>query len=76
MKTSMVESWTGNPADMGPLYPFVGNEVPFFLLCVLFWIVYTLWQMKFERRTYEGEERDLAEGDHLSRIIESNQEHP
>ena len=75
MNTSMVESWTGNPADMGPLYPFVGHEVPFFLLCVLFWVVYTVWQMKFEHRTYESEEQDLAAGDHLSKIIESNRQH-
>jgi len=70
MNTSLVESWSGNPADMGPLYPFVGFEVLFFLVCLLFWVGYTVWQMKFERRTYETEEQDLAEGDHLSRIIE------
>ena len=70
MNTSLVESWSGNPADMGPLYPFVGFEVPFFLVCVLFWVGYTVWQMKFERRTYEIEEQDLAQGDHLSRVIE------
>ena len=72
MKTSMVESWTGNPAEMGPLYPFVGYKVPFFLLCVLLWVGYTVWQMKFERRSYEDEEEALAQADNLSRTIESS----
>lgn len=73
MKMSMVESWTGNPAEMGPLYPFVGYEVPLFLLCVALWIGYTVWQMKVERCTYEDEEEDLAQGDNLARTIESSQ---
>ena len=58
---------------MGPLYPFVGYEVPFFLLCVLLWVGYTVWQMKFERRSYKDEEEALAQGDNLSRTIESSQ---
>ena len=58
MGTGLVDSWMGNPADVGPMYPFVGFEAPLFFVCLLLWILYTIWQMKNESTHYamEGEE--------------------
>ena len=74
MNTGLVESWNGNPLDMGPLYPFVGTEIPLFLVCFAFWIVYTVWQMKSERRAYRMEVQELSKEKTLDRTIESNRE--
>jgi hypothetical protein len=74
MNTGLVESWNGNPVETGPLYPFVGWEIPLFLLCFALWVGYTIWQMAFERRVYRMEEENLAEGDNLDRTLKSDPE--
>ena len=74
MNTGMVESWNGNPLDLGPLYPFVGMEIPVFLVSFIFWILYTVWQMKSEHRVYRMEVQVLSKEDNLNRTIESNRE--
>ena len=74
MNTGMVESWNGNPLDLGPLYPFVGMEIPIFLVSFIFWILYTVWQMKSEHRMYRMEMQVLSKEDKLNRTIESNRD--
>ena len=41
MNTGMVETWMGNPLDIGPMYPFVGSEWLFLLISVIGWLVQT-----------------------------------
>ena len=55
MTTGLIESWAANPAEMGPLYPFVSLEAFFFAICLVLWILYTLWQMQFEAANYRSE---------------------
>ena len=61
MKTGKITSWAGNPLDIGPLYPFVGWEMPLFLLCFALWVAYTVWQLKFEGATYSAELEEDSE---------------
>ena len=60
MNTGLIESWSSNPIEIGPMYPFVGFEVVLFVISLIVWIAYTLWQMKFERDTYATEMEELA----------------
>ena len=74
MKTGLVDSWAGNPGDIGAAYPFVGSEITFFLICFVLWILYTLWQMKFELTNYLEEVQGLSRDDVLKPTIEKNRE--
>tara|TARA_Y100000588_G_C13731466_1_gene701613 strand:+ start:177 stop:485 length:309 start_codon:yes stop_codon:yes gene_type:complete len=74
MKTGMIENWAGNPVEIGPIYPFVGYEVHLFLICFALWVVYTIWQMKFEAAKYSEEVEALSAGDQLEKTIENNRE--
>ena len=50
-----IESWAGNIAEIGPIYPFVGSE---FLLCAIgfaLWIVWFVLQGRMESREYARE---------------------
>ncbi|MFQ6022903.1 MAG: hypothetical protein ACE5NW_09285 [Acidiferrobacterales bacterium] len=55
VNTGMVESWAGNIADMGPIYPFVGGEVLFWIIGLILWICWHVWQIRFEGKTYDEE---------------------
>ena len=63
MRTGLIENWTGNPAEIGPMYPFVGFEMPVVLVCFILWILYTIWQMRFEYTHYAREEQELRKSD-------------
>ena len=63
MRTGLIENWRGNPAEIGPMYPFVGFEVPVVLVCFILWILYTIWQMRFEYTHYAREEQELRKSD-------------
>ena len=75
MTTGLIESWAANPAEMGPLYPFVSFEAFFFAICFVLWILYTLWQMRFESANYRSENEDLSKGNTLLETIQSNRPH-
>ena len=59
MQTGPIGSWHVNPLDIGPVYPFVGFELGLVAVCSVFWIVYTVWQIRFEH------ERCCRETEHL-----------
>jgi len=60
MQTGLIENWTGNPLEIGPMYPFVGMEIVLFVVCFAVAILYTIWQLRFEGATYEREARALT----------------
>ena len=57
MSTGMIESWGGEIAAMGPMYPFVGTETLLVVIGVAAWIVFHILQSRAETRTYEEEMR-------------------
>ena len=73
MRTGFVDSWATTPSDVGPMYPFVGWEFPLLVICLMLWIGFTLWQMKFEDSTYAEECEALNAGDQLSKTVEESE---
>ncbi len=70
MQTGLIENWLGNPLEIGPMYPFVGLEIALFVVSFALTIVYMIWQLRLEARTYEKEARALAsQADLRSTII-------
>lgn len=62
MPTGLVEKWHGNDlADFGPVFPFVDGTEFWFIICVLFWLGWHVWQGLNERRTYEHDDKVLAD---------------
>jgi hypothetical protein len=52
MATTEVTSWAVDLSTLGPIYPFVGSEMLWFLLGLAFWIGFHIWQMRAENRTF------------------------
>ena len=61
MQTPPIENWTGNPTEIGPMYPFVGLEIFLFIACAVGTILYIVWQARFEKRAYDREAAALAD---------------
>jgi len=73
MNTGLVETWTGNITDLGPIYPLVGTEWLWIIVGVVFWIGWHIWQLRFESRTYD-EEQERWKGDALVKAIREDYE--
>ncbi len=62
MTTGDFESWAGATiADIGPIYPFVGSEFLLFILGLVFWIGWHVWQFRHENQVNEEQVRKIGE---------------
>ena len=68
MATGLVESWSQNVSELGPVYPFVGSEWLWLIIGVVFWIGWHLWQLRFERETYR-QDAETYKGEVLLKAI-------
>ena len=71
MNTGLIDNWNGNISDIGPIYPFVGWEVPMVIICLIFWIGWHYLQMRMENRTLDDEARQLREGTNLLQAVDA-----
>jgi hypothetical protein len=69
MTTGNFSDWNGEMFDLGPLYPFVGWEVPMVIICLLFWIGWHFLQIRMENRHLEEEAARLRQGENLQKAI-------
>ncbi len=53
MSTGNFENWAGNITEIGPIYPFVGSEMLWFILGVVFWIGWHIIQVSRETKEWE-----------------------
>ena len=74
MSTGSFENWAGTITDIGPLYPFVGSEMLWFILGLVFWIWWHIVQTKRENKAYEEEIKQFGGTDSLTKIV--NNESP
>ena len=57
MTTASFENWAGTISEIGPIYPFVGSEILLFIIGLVTWIGWHVWQSSHETRDYEGQRR-------------------
>ena len=67
--TGQFKDFAGNISDIGPLYPFVGGEVLFFLIGLALWIVWHIVQINRENKTYDDEVKRFGDKNTLKKII-------
>jgi hypothetical protein len=69
MTTGNFADWNGNMFDLGPIYPFVGWEVPMVIVAVIFWIGWHILQLRMENKQQDEEAQILRQGDNLQKAI-------
>lgn len=61
MSTTGVDSWAVDLANIEAVYPLQGTEFIMFLIGLATWIIWHVWQIKFENRTIAEEEARMRE---------------
>ena len=69
MTTAHFESWVGNIADLGPIYPLVGWEVPIFLIGLAIWILWHILTIMQEEKEHREHSEAHGDRDSLTEIM-------
>ena len=65
MSTTELNTWAVDLAQVGPIYPWVGTEVLMFIVSVVLWLVWHIWQVRFESNTYKEDIEKHATSENL-----------
>jgi hypothetical protein len=71
MTTGNFSDWNGNMFDIGPIYPFVGWEVPMVIIGFVFWIGWHYLQIRMEDGQHDEQARILRQGDNLQKALQA-----
>ena len=55
IKTGLVETWSTNPLNLGPLYPLVGWEGAMASICLVVFATFIVWKFKSENDNYASQ---------------------
>ena len=69
MSTTGLDSWAVDLAEVGPVYPFQGSEVLMVIVGVAIWIIWHIWRVKLENRTFEEDEARLKNNHSMEETI-------
>ena len=67
--TGTIQTWSVNPLDVGPIYPFVGWEMSMFAASVAFCIAFFVWKFTTESAHYAKRAQKLSEPDALATAL-------
>ncbi len=77
IRTGPVESWTAQPETLGAIYPFLGWEGLMILMTVVFWVSWTVWQLRTESEEYARIAQAVREtGELTAALAEAEPEPP
>lgn len=77
IRTGPVESWTAQPENLGAIYPFLGWEGLMILMTVVFWVSWTVWQLRTESEEYARIAQAVREtGELTAALAEAEPEPP
>lgn len=65
MSTTPIDTWAVDLKDVTFVYPGVGWEGLMVLVAVVLWILWHVWQCKFESRTYKEDIEKHATSENL-----------
>jgi hypothetical protein len=58
MLTIGYQSWAVDLKDVGAIYPFQGWETPMAIAGIAFWIVWHIWQIRYENADLKATDVD------------------
>ena len=72
MSTTEVTSWAVALSTLGPIYPFVGTEMLWFILGLIFWIAFHVWQIRFQKEEFDNEIERYGSPEDIRKYIDDS----
>ena len=71
MSTTIVETWATDISALGPIYPFVGGEVLYWIVGLVFWIGFHVLQMRHEDQELAEDAESASHPEMLRKSLDS-----
>jgi hypothetical protein len=69
MTLEEVGTWTGNVAEIGPIYPWFGSEVVMTIVLLAIWIIWHVWQIGMEESNFHDDMQTLKREGNMERAL-------
>jgi len=69
MSTTSLTSWAVDLKDVTTIYPFEGTEYALFIVGMVLWILWHVWQLRFENKTYAEDLKKLNSPEKLAKVM-------
>lgn len=73
MSTTPIDTWAVDLADVTFIYPWVGTEVYMVWGAIILWIIWHIWQVRFENETYKQKTDKYGDKETISKAIDDHQ---
>lgn len=64
-----IETWSENPLQVGPIYPWVGWEVLMVVAGIVFCVAILWWKFRMETAKYVARSQQLRQGETLRKLL-------
>ena len=72
MSTTPIDTWAVDLADVTLIYPWVGSEVAMFMVAVVLWIVWHIWQVKHENAEFAAQISKSGDAETIRKAIDND----
>ena len=72
MSTTPIDTWAVDLADITLIYPWVGSEVAMFMVAVVLWIVWHIWQVKHENAEFAAQISKSGDAETIRKAIDND----
>ena len=72
MSTTPIDSWAVDLANVTFIYPFVGSEGIMTLIAVVLWLLWHVWQVRFEKQEFDNEIKRYGSREEVIKHLEGN----
>lgn len=72
MSTTPIDSWAVDLANVTFIYPFVGSEGIMTLIAVVLWLLWHVWQVRFEKQEFDNEISRYGSREEVVKHLEGN----
>ncbi len=69
MSTTIVTTWATDLSQLGPIYPFVGTEMIWFVAGLVFWIGFHVMQGRIEARELHKEQDAMQKSGRMEEAL-------
>ena len=72
MSTTEITSWAVDLSTVGPIYPFVGTEMLWLILGLIFWVGFHIWLILFEGQSYDEDMVHMSKPELFERALKQH----
>lgn len=72
MSTTPIDTWAVDLANVTFIYPWVGSEKIMVLVAIVLWLLWHVWQIRFEKEEFDNEIKRYGSREEIQKHLDEN----